>query len=492
MKNLKKLALALVALFAVPGLVNAAELPVDDEGDLDACLAIDGNTCILDTGFEVNSTITISVGQNVVIDLNGNNITSDLSTLFHVTNGTLTITGNGTITNTGDVLFVEGNTTLGGAKRDAVVVIESGVTIVSKTSNCIYIRGNGAKADIYGDLVSESTGYAAVQGNGTVSTATNTDNGHTEINIYDGASVINETNHAIYHPQSGTLTVYGGTIKGITGIEMRSGDLVVEDGEITSLGTTTTSAPNGNGTAVDGAAIAVAQHTTIQEVSITINGGVITGPTAVYEETPENPSDETIVNLEIAGGEFISTNDTQDAISSENKTGFITGDITADVASVKYAKDGAYITLNESLDVDDVLAVPDGVSVELPEEDFGEKVFVDNGDGTFTVKESADLTKLIELIEKIEKLDEKDYTEKSAEEFGKLLDELGEELENLELTVDNQDKVDDIVKRLEAGMDKLIKKNSNPETSDNIGLYFSLALVSLTLAGAVVLKKRYN
>ena len=84
-----------------------------------------------------------------------------------------------------------------------------------------------ATLDIYGtiDTIGTANGGAAIYNNGA-----NTES--STINLYDGA-VINSDSHAIYHPGTGTLNVYGASVTGgNVGIEMRAGTLNVYDGAV--------------------------------------------------------------------------------------------------------------------------------------------------------------------------------------------------------------------------------------------------------------------
>ncbi len=472
MKKLKFLVLALIV--AAPIMVNAAD--PTDVGTLSAlkeCVDVTGSICKLTADItDVNETILIDGGVNVTIDLNGHDIIGILvADMFEISNGSLVVKNSssteGTIWDDGDgyggAFYVKGNTTYGGSAIPAKLTIGTNVSVVSDTSNCIFIKGNGAEATINGSLESKGV-YATIQGNGTVDSESNKDNGHTVMTINSGA-VVKAVTHAIYHPQSGTLTVNGGTITGNTGIEMRSGDLIVNGGTITSTATTTTVTNNGDGSAVDGAGIAIAQHNTLQAASITVNGGTISGPTALLEATPENPHDATVVSLSITGGEFISTVEDGDAISSENKTEFITG------GSFNGTIDSGYVSTE------------------------GDLIFKNDDEGNLII---LDYTKVNALIEKIKKLGldkyqteedlKKDYTEKSVD----ALMAVGEKLED----ITTQEELDKWVEELENAIDglKLIKDETpNPDTGDNIVTYVLAATASILLVSAsLILKKRYN
>ena len=111
---------------------------------------------------------------------------------------------------------------------------------------------------------------------------------------------------AIYQPNTGTVTLNGGTITGLTGVEIRSGNLVIPaDSTVSVIGTgnPASSQGNGNGTTTFGAGIAIAQHTTDNPINVNIAGGTIEGANAL---AIVNPNGRTANNVTIAvsGGNF--------------------------------------------------------------------------------------------------------------------------------------------------------------------------------------------
>ena len=98
----------------------------------------------------------------------------------------------------------------------------------------IFIYGNGATLNFNDGKIEMSGAWsAAIAGSG-VST-----NGGTSININGGD--IKNTNSdqdsgAIYHPQSGTLTISGGNIEGQDGIQMKAGAIIMTGGSVIATG----------------------------------------------------------------------------------------------------------------------------------------------------------------------------------------------------------------------------------------------------------------
>lgn len=163
------------------------------------------------------------------------------------------------------------------------------------------------------------------------------------INI-SGGTVDGHGSTAIYQPQYGKLNVTGGTIKGITGIEIRAGELDVSGGEITGTAERTETKPNGNGTTTIGAAVAVAQHNTKRDITVTISGGTLTGCTALCEKNTQKngTADVEKIKMTVDGGTFITTNKDEDAeaIVSEDCSNFVNGGKFSAPVSYKYCQEG--------------------------------------------------------------------------------------------------------------------------------------------------------
>lgn len=156
--------------------------------------------------------------------------------------------------------------------------------------------------------------FYAITGNGT-----DVDPNSTTITINGGK--FNATNgYAIYHPQNGTLTINGGTFEGQNcAIEIRSGNLYIENGSFSSKATEYSCNANGSGTTTSGAAIAIAQHTTKKDITVEINDGTFTGIRALNESNPQANDPNPQVSLAVKGGTF------NGEISAVDASGFITG-----------------------------------------------------------------------------------------------------------------------------------------------------------------------
>lgn len=147
-------------------------------------------------------------------------------------------------------------------------------------------------------------------------------------------------NTGIFHPQVGTLTISGGSITGyMSAVEMRSGTLTISDGTFESTGSPADAAANGNGNTIKGAAIAISQHTTNQELKVTVNGGTFKGVYALYEEDKQ---DENVsgISMSVTGGIF------NGSIFTENCPQAITGGTFSDPSACYYLGTNANVTVN--------------------------------------------------------------------------------------------------------------------------------------------------
>ena len=186
--------------------------------------AEDGDTVVLDkdTTEYVKYTAADQTDKDatIVIDLGGKTLTGVLQgnnevRAFQVQCGNVTVK-NGTIVGRVDVY---GDATLTLAK-DATI---KGYLIVWGSGIDNKQQGN-ATANVAGEVI-----FQTVNSNIPTDSAIKTqgsDVGTATINILDGAYVESENDNAVYLPSgNGTLNVYGGTIKGATGIYMKGGNL---------------------------------------------------------------------------------------------------------------------------------------------------------------------------------------------------------------------------------------------------------------------------
>lgn len=297
---MKRLISILLAL-----LMMAVMLPVMAMADdvYTALPAADSNGVItLDKDVTLSSFAKIE--GKIKLDLSGHTITCTNNWAIVVLQyGTLTVVDSSTA-GTGAIVCTGGQETA----RTAIfggdytgIIIEGGH--IKGVDYGVVLMGKSSSLTVNGGVI--EGGDAAISGNGSLDETTKQPlYGDTQIKI-NGGKVIGG-NTGIYQPQNGNLTIYNGEITGKTGIEVRAGKLTVKGGTITATGTTLTVNKNGSGSTTDGAAIAIAQHTTTLDIAVTIEGGTLTGVAALNEANPQgNPAEATEkVNIVVNGGTF--------------------------------------------------------------------------------------------------------------------------------------------------------------------------------------------
>ncbi len=240
----------------------------------------------------------------------------------------LTVSG-GTVTSTDGA----GITFYGGVMIDsAAELLDAGNTESFKTLN---LEGGVAVS-----------GYTfAVSGNGSSTEA----NSGTVINVKN-ATLTGTIAHGVYQPQVGILNVYeGADIQGASGIEIRAGELNVTGGNITATWDQLQTYPKqaGSGTSIDGAAIAISQHSTNKPIFVNIIDGNFTGPVALYEEDLLNEVANEQIKADITGGTFTSTQVDMPAVSSENMDSFVSGGTFTEPVPAAYLEDGFTLTVGD-------------------------------------------------------------------------------------------------------------------------------------------------
>lgn len=238
----------------------------------------------LDKGLALNKDITIDLGGNT-IESKGMlfDIYSKVTLKNGIFRGTEFAKAGATIwLNKKASLFVE---------KDATIDVTSNGT--SSFDIGFWTDCDGATLTVNGTLKGEN----GVTVNGMIKT----DN---MVNI-DGAT-IDVTGHGLYLAGVATTNISNTNINaGSTAIEIRAGKLNIKDGTYTSAGEFKTS-PNENGTTVDGAALAVSQHTKKLPIDVTIDGGSFKGEYSLYEANVQGNDEESLakVNIKINDGNF--------------------------------------------------------------------------------------------------------------------------------------------------------------------------------------------
>ena len=287
------LGLCSVSWATEPASVNSAETLKTAIGAATA----ENNTITLTENIDLSESVTINKsGVNLVIDLGGKKI-SGSSQLFDIyspvtfKNGTIDVTYNGSASicvmwlNGGAKLALENDVIVNAAKSAGAT---GSVFAVGFWSDC-----DRAELTINGKITGDNG--ATINGNITTNTNKVTVNG-----------TIDVTELALYLAGNGTTDINNGaSLKGDVGVEIRAGVLNINGGTITSTGANYNVTSNPGGATTTGAALAVAEHTTNQGVTVNINGGTITnvaGGKAISVANPEEKEEAKGANVSVNGG----------------------------------------------------------------------------------------------------------------------------------------------------------------------------------------------
>lgn len=250
-------------------------------------------TVSLTNSVALSSAIRIPEGSNVVLDLGGNKVSRSGGMLFDVY-GNLDIK-NGEIEMSG--LTKEAGSAIW-LNKIAKLTVASDATVATDESSSNFAVGfwqdcTTAALTLGGKVI----GANGVTINGNIKESGNT------IEVKDGACV-DVSGTGLYLAGVGETTLSNADVTGDTAVEIRAGKLNINDGKYTATAEKFSCDPNGNGTTTDGAAVAIAQHTTKKDISVTINGGTFKGIKALNESNPQNNDPAPQVALSINGGSF--------------------------------------------------------------------------------------------------------------------------------------------------------------------------------------------
>lgn len=236
----------------------------------------------------------VALDKNITLDLGEKTIKAKNKYVFDIYSNV--VIKNGTVISSG---FKSNSGTIW-LNKNASLLVEKDATIEVKSNDgvssfviALYKDCDGASLNVNGTLKGEN----GVTVNGNI-LANNT------VNI-DGAT-IDVTGHGLYLAGVATTNISNTNINaGSTAIEIRAGKLNIKDGTYTSAGEFKTS-PNENGTTVDGAALAVSQHTKKLPIDVTIDGGSFKGKYSLYEANVQENDEESLakVNIKINDGNF--------------------------------------------------------------------------------------------------------------------------------------------------------------------------------------------
>ena len=298
---------------------------------------------LADTAMEMTGRVD---GKSITLDLNGCTVQVDNRAFNVVNGGRLTLDdakGAGTL----KVNKIGSTLSLGVVTGSKGSVVMKGGTLEAPDYG-IYTTSDdtGAYVSFQGGLIKATYGICAL-GNGTEHSAkVEVSGGEIQAEVFGfgtngskglggvdfamtGGTVksLAEDAPALYLPAYySTATITGGT-----GIEIRAGKLTVSgDAQISGTGPLQSN-PNGSGSTSSGAAIAVAQHTTKQPISVIVSGDAkLSGTVAVHESNPQKNDAAAIkhVSLALEGGTFESTAKDAEGVSavySEDCTSFVSG-----------------------------------------------------------------------------------------------------------------------------------------------------------------------
>ena len=220
-----------------------------------------GDTVTLEAN--VALTATQAIEKNLTLNLNGKNITANGVRALHVKSGEVSIVDSsagetkGTITST----HTDGD----GFNKDSSV-IRVGDSGAAKAKLSIGAGVTVAAPYSYGVTVfGTNTNGVELVVNGTVAaTGLNgaiSGNGNSgnkgAVTVNEGAVVSSTVDAAIYHPQNDTLTINGGTITGPTAVYVKSGTVAINGGTLTGNGVAAAYSYNGDGCNATGDALVV-------------------------------------------------------------------------------------------------------------------------------------------------------------------------------------------------------------------------------------------
>ena len=311
---------------------NVAKVGEQGYATLQAAInaAKDGDTVTL-LG-DVTTKATIPAEKTITIDLNG-------KTLKHE-GQVLDIYGNLTIKH-GTVELSSGNAKAAiWLNKTAKLTVESDATVSVPTSNFaigLWSDCTAAELMVKGTL----KGGNGLTVNGNIVTLGN------KVTV-DGATIESE-GHGIYQAGVSDIIVKNANIKGSTAIEVRAGKMTVESGTFTATATEYKCDSNGDGTTTEGAALAIAQHTTKKDIGVTINGGTFNGIKALNESNPQNNEPAPQVDLKVTDGTFNGDVSITDDKNTSISGGTFISDVSAYVPNGYIQNEnGAVETLGET------------------------------------------------------------------------------------------------------------------------------------------------
>ena len=209
----------------------------------------------------------------------------------------------------GDVTITNGTIEMTGAQSGSAIWINNGAKVTIDNSVKVSATGSVNNKTSFAIAFDSSCDDAALTFNGAIAGENGvTINGNItkNTNKISVNGTIDVTELALYLAGNGITDINNGaSLKGDVGVEIRAGVLNINGGTITSTGDEYMVTSNPGGPTTTGAALAVAEHTTNQGVTVNINGGTITnvaGGKAISVDNPEEKEEAKGANVSVNGG----------------------------------------------------------------------------------------------------------------------------------------------------------------------------------------------
>ena len=348
--TMKKVLATILALVMVLSVTTAAwadgVVEVGTAEQLKAAVA-NGGEIKLTADVTVDAYVTIN--KAMTLDLGGKTLTSDAGGFdvykdFTLKNGTVNTATWGVWVQSGAKFTLE---------ADAAVNADQNTTLTNAPA--LIVVQEGTTLDIYGKATAKGENFA-VSGNGS------NGQGGVVLNVYEGAEITSPEGIALYFPNTATLNISGGTVKGTSGAYIKSGSATISGGSIIANGAQANYEYYGN-------------------------GANSTGDALIIDKCNYPGGDPTV---SITGGTFTSTN--ARAVGSyvgngaaEPVTAFVSGGtFSTDVK--EYLAEGKILQKNgDTYPAVTNSGITSGTYTAKPTVPDGYKV-VENTDGTFTVE----------------------------------------------------------------------------------------------------------
>ena len=323
-------------------------------------------------------------GKNVVLDLNGHDITLASGQFMYVNNGTLEITGQGTISEADPwkaPVIVTGSTNPE-ATSYSKLIVQDDVTLKGYCGiqiNTVNTDSNGNAQDVYGiEVIVKGKLVGCTDGADPNATGTGIEV-KSELKTTEG-NVPNITLTETSNVSANGPGVYAagyanwkmaGTVSGTEAVAIKSGKFEITGGTYSANGIYMDPPQSNDGSDLTGAAISITTDSRYAgHISVTITGGTFTSTNgdAVYEGiarkvgedgkvSGDYAASESDATVSISGGSFTATNSAADAVkvSTKNENSIASGtfdtdpsEYVADDNNVYKTAAGKYVVAKEA------------------------------------------------------------------------------------------------------------------------------------------------